>query len=173
MEKNKIIKVELSDSKKKELENNNSNKEVSNDAMYKLAKIMTDSPSLVKLAGTEWEIRALKPAVQWEIARIGCEITTKDNATMGDIFKDLAANIPQVAKVITYALLNDKEKIEKYFDKVYDIVMWEGNISEYANILYEILNLQDVSFFFQTKEVISMIKNSALQKKHLMTKGMK
>ena len=159
---NKIIKAELSTAKKDEKSSKNKVKEVSNESMYKLAKIMTDSPNLAKLAGTEWEI-----------AKIACEITTNDNATMGNIFKDMAQNVPLVAKVITLALLNDKEKIEKYYDKVYDVVMWEGNISEYATILYEVLNLQDISFFFQTKEVISIIKKTSLEKKTMITKGMK
>ena len=170
---NKIIKAELSTAKKDDKSSKNKVKEVSNESMYKLAKIMTDSPNLAKLAGTEWEIRALKPAVQWEIAKIACEITTNDNATMGNIFKDMAQNVPLVAKVITLALLNDKEKIDKYYDRVYDVVMWEGNISEYATILYEVLNLQDISFFFQTKEVISIIKKTSLEKKTMITKGMK
>ncbi len=45
-------------------------KNASDESMERLVRIMTDSPTLAKLAGTEWEIRALKPAVQWEIAKI-------------------------------------------------------------------------------------------------------
>ena len=41
---------------------------LSDAAMERLAQIMNDSPTIVKLQGTEWEIRALKPGTQWMIA---------------------------------------------------------------------------------------------------------
>ncbi|MGM9970075.1 MAG: hypothetical protein ACI35S_06745 [Anaeroplasma sp.] len=168
-----IIKAELSSGNKNKI--NKSNIPVSDDAMAKLAQIMTNTPSIIKFAGTEWELKALKPGVQWKIAQIACSIVHKENATMGDIFKDLANNIPEVAKIITLALLNDKGKIEnkEVFDSVYDIVLWEGNIKDYATILYEILNLQDVSFFFQTREVIEIFRKTTLEKKTMMTKAQK
>lgn len=167
----KIIKVENTNKpKEKELKQENG---ASDDSMARLARIMTDAPSLVKLAGTEWEVRALKPAVQWEIARLACEIKKTESVTYEDILKDLATNVPTVIRIITLALLNDKKRIEEDFDAVYDTLMWEGNVSEFGTLLFEVLQLQDVSFFFQTREVIEMFRQLTLQKKTMMTKGQK
>lgn len=164
----KIIKAENTKKpKKEELKKTNG---VSDNSMARLAQIMTDAPSLVKLAGTEWEVRALKPAVQWEIARLACEIKKTESVTYEDILKDLAMNVPTVIRIITLALLNDKKRIEEDFDAVYDTLMWEGNVSEFGTLLFEILQLQDVSFFFQTREVIEMFRQITLQKK-TMTMG--
>ena len=41
---------------------------ISEEAMSRLVQIMNDSPTTLKLAGTEWEIRSLKPGTQWLIA---------------------------------------------------------------------------------------------------------
>ena len=42
--------------------------QVSDDAMSRLARLMNDSPTILKLRGTEWEVRSLKPGTQWLIA---------------------------------------------------------------------------------------------------------
>lgn len=167
----KIIKAE--NTQKKEEKKIEKVQGVSDDSMAKLARIMSDAPSLVKLAGTEWEIRGLKPAVQWEIARLACEIKKVESATYGDILQDLAKNIPTVVRIITLALLNDKRRIEEEFDIVYDTLMWESNVNEFATLLFEILELQDVSFFFQAREVIEMFRQMTLAKKTKMTGGQK
>ena len=71
MSENKIIKAVRSDASMK------SSKETvqraSDDAMEKLARVMTDAPTIAKLADIDWKITALKPAVQWEIAKIACD----------------------------------------------------------------------------------------------------
>lgn len=167
--KNKIIKAENTSTPKKE--NKKQIQGASDDSMAKLARIMTDAPSLVKLAGTEWEVRALKPAVQWEIARLACEIKKTESVTYEDILKDLAINVPTVIRIITLALLNDKKRIENEYDAVYDTLMWEGNVSEFGTLLFEVLQLQDVSFFFQTREVIEMFRQLTLQKKTMTMEG--
>lgn len=164
MAKKIIKKAENTNKPQKEVVDN----VASDESMEKLARIMTDAPSLVKLAGTEWEVRALKPAVQWEIARLACEIKKTESSTYGDIIKDLATNIPTVVRIITLALLNDKERIERDFDRVYDTLMWEANVNEFGTLLFEVLQLQDVSFFFQTREVIEMFRQITLQKKKMM-----
>ena len=116
-------------------------KMASDEAMERLVQIMTDSPSLVKLANTEWAITALKPAVQWEIAKIACDIHKVENANYGDVLKGFSTNLPAVVRVLTLALLNDKERIANEYDKVYDTLMWESNPREWAALLFEILNL--------------------------------
>lgn len=144
-------------------------KKASDDSMERLARIMTDAPSLVKLAGTEWEIKALKPAVQWEIAKIACDVHKAENATYGDVLKGFATNLPAVVRVITLALLNDKDRIKNEYDKVYDTLMWESKPTEWANLLFEVLNLQDISFFLQITQVVEMFRQTTLQRKRMMT----
>ena len=44
---------------------------------------------------------------------------------MGDVIKEFATNLPSVAKVITLALLNDKERIKsEEYQHVYDQLLW-------------------------------------------------
>lgn len=140
----------------------------SDESMERLAQIMTDSPSLVKLANTEWAITALKPAVQWEIAKIACDVHKVEKATYGDVLKGFSTNLPAVVRVMTLALLNDKERIENEYDKVYDTLMWESNPSQWANLLLEILNLQDIGFFLQITQVVEMFRHTTLQRKKTM-----
>lgn len=141
---------------------------VSDEAMERLVQVMTDAPSLVKLANAGWEVRALKPAVQWEISKIACEVHKVDNATYGDVIKGFATNLPAVVRVITLALLNDKERIENEYEQVYDTLMWESKPSEWAGVLFEILNLQDISFFLQITQVVEIFRQSTLQMKKTM-----
>lgn len=143
-------------------------KEASDEAMEKLVKVMTDAPTLVKLADAGWEVRALKPAVQWEIAKIACEIHQVENASYGDVLTEFAKNLPAVVRVITLALLNDKKRIEEEYDIVYDTLMWESNPSEWATVLLEILNLQDIGFFLQITQVTEIFRQMTLQRKKIM-----
>lgn len=143
-------------------------KPASDESMMKLARVMTDSPSLVKLAGAGWEVRALKPAVQWEIAKIACDIHQVENASYGDVITGLAKSLPDVVRIITLALLNDKERIENEYDAVYDMLMWESKPSEWANLLLEILNLHDIGFFLQITQVTEIFRQTTLQKRKMM-----
>lgn len=140
---------------------------ISDEAMARLAQIMNDSPTIVKLGGTEWKIRALKPGTQWMIAEEACNIIKKEKLSMGDVIKEFSANIPSVAKVITLALLNDKNKIHgKEYQQVYDQLLWgDYDIKDWATLLVEILNLIDVDFFFASTNVIQTIRSQALTRK--------
>ncbi len=153
---------------KKQTIKNKEVKKASDEAMERLVQVMSDSPSLVKLANTEWAITALKPAVQWEIAKIACEVHKVENAHYGDVLKGFATNLPAVVRVITLALLNDKERIANEYDKVYDTLMWESKPTEWATLLFEILNLQDISFFLQITQVVEMFRQTTLQRKMTM-----
>lgn len=161
------VKAEYSNKKRDEAKRK-STKVASDEAMEKLVRVMTDAPSLVKLANAGWEVRALKPAVQWEIAKIACEIHKVENATYGDVLKGFATSLPDVVRVITLALLNDKKRIDEEYDLVYDTLMWESNPSEWANVLLEILNLQDIGFFLQITQVTEIFRQSTLQRKRTM-----
>ena len=140
---------------------------LSDAAMERLAQIMNDSPTIVKLKGTEWQIKALKPGAQWMIAEEACKIVKKENLAMGDVIKEFASNIPSVASVITIALLNDKERINSdEYQQVYDQLMWgDYDIKDWATLLIEILNLLDVDFFFASTNVIATVRKQALTRK--------
>lgn len=141
--------------------------QVSDDAMAKLARLMNDSPTIMKLRGTEWEIRALKPGTQWLIAEETCRIVDKENASMGDVLKQFAVNMPSVCKVLTLALLNDKKRIYgEEFTEVYESLMWgEYDMRDWATLLAEILNLIDVVFFIASTNVVKMLRRSTLDRK--------
>ena len=136
-------------------------------AMERLAQIMNDTPTIVRLQGTEWEIKALKPGTQWMIAEEACKIVKGENLSMGDVIKEFAVNLPTVAKVITLALLNDKDRINSdEYQQIYDQLLWgDYDIKDWATLLVEILNLLDVDFFFARTNVIQNVRNQALKSK--------
>lgn len=141
--------------------------QISDEAMERLAQIMNDSPTIVKLNGTEWRITALKPGTQWLIAEEACKIIKGEKMSMGDVIKEFSVNLPSVAKVITLALLNDKERIHSdEYHKVYDQLLWgDYDIKDWATLLVEILNLLDVDFFFASTNVVQTVRKQALTRK--------
>lgn len=146
---------------------------VSDEAMERLVDVMNDTPTLVKLADAEWEVTALKPAVQNLIAKEACTIVKIEKASMGDILKSFDGNLPSVVRIITLALLNDKERIEKDYNKVYDTIMWESEMKDWGRLLYEVLNLLDVGFFFQITDATQMFRQMSLQRKTTMEEAKK
>lgn len=166
MSENKVIKATRSN---KSAQNAKETvRRASDEAMEKLARVMTDAPSIVKLAGIGWNITALKPAVQWEIAKLACDIKREEKASFGDVLRGLSTNLPAIIRIVTLALLNDKKRIEEEYDRVYDTLMWESNPAEWANLLYEVLQLIDVGFFFQITDAVEMFRQLVLQKRTMM-----
>lgn len=143
---------------------------LSNEAMSRLAQIMNDSPTILKLYGTEWEIRSLKPGTQWLVAEEACKIVEKENMSMGDVIKQFSLNMPSIARVLTLALLNDKDKIYgAAYKQVYDELMWgDYEVKDWATLLYEILNLIDVDFFFASTNVVKTLRRNILGRKQTM-----
>lgn len=137
-------------------------------AQERLAEILTDSPRLVSLNGTEWEIRALRMGTQYLIAQEVIKINKIEEANFGDIIKQFAVNIPSVIKVLTLALLNDKNKIYKngnenegfsdLFRSTYNTLEWDCNVSEFGPILLETLQLLDTSFFMESCRIVEMFR---------------
>lgn len=144
--------------------------EVSLESQERLAEILNDSPRLVSLNGTEWEIRALRMGTQYLIAQEVIKINKVENANFGDIVKQFAVSMPSVLKVLTLALLNDKNKIFKsgdesegfseLYEATYNTIAWECEVSEFGNILLETLQLLDVSFFTQATHIVEMFKTA-------------
>lgn len=141
---------------------------VSLEAQERLAEILNDSPRLVSLNGTEWEIKALRMGTQYLIAQEVIKINKVENANFGDVVKQFAVSMPSVLKVLTLALLNDKNKIFKsgdesegfseLYEATYNTLAWECEVSEFGNILLETLQLLDTSFFMESCRIVEMFK---------------
>lgn len=144
-------------------------KPISDETMEKLVQLMNDTPTLIKLKGTEFEIKALKPGTQWLIAEEACKIVKREKMSMGDVVKELASNLPSVARIITLAVLNDKERIKNEYEKVYDIMMWgDYDQRDWLYLLVEIMKLLDVDFFFASTNLIETLRHQTLSRKTMM-----
>lgn len=144
-------------------------KEVSLESMERLARIMNDSPTIVKMGKTEFPITALKMGTQWMIAEESCKILKNETSNFSDVIKQFSLNTPSVVRIITLAILNDKNRI--YSDEykiVYDTIMWETNPSHWIGLLVEIMDMLSLEFFFQTTQSIETIRQMALGRKKTM-----
>ena len=168
-------KVKKPSTKKTDLES----REVSLDAQELLVEILNDSPHLVSLNGTEWEVRSLRFGTQYLIAEEVVKINKmEEGATYGDVVKQFSADIPAVIKVITLCLLNDKKRIFKDGDEhkgfsdeyksLYDTLKWEGNIQDFGSLLLECLQMLDVSAFFQALDIVQIFRAGVTAKKTTM-----
>lgn len=175
-----VIKAESNkkNEKKKDKEKEKDNLEASLEAQERLVEILNDSPHLVSLMGTQYEVRALRMGTQYLIAQEVIKINKVENANFGDIVKQFSINIPSVVKVIVLCLLNDKNRIYKdgvetngfsdEYSALYDTIMWEGNINEYGHLLLECLQLLDISVFTQVLDILSVFKTSVTMKREKM-----
>lgn len=155
--------------------NNKKYIDVSIDAQERLAEILNDSPRLVSLNGTEWEVRALRMGTQWLIAEKCIKIAKAEGANFGDIIKQFSVNIPSLIEVITLALLNDKNKIFKdgiesngysdFYKSTYDTLMWDCKVEEFGNIFLEVLQLIDVSFFMESHRILEIFREATMTRK--------
>lgn len=159
------------------MENNKDKKTISVDAMERLANVMNDTPTIVKMSNTEFAITALKPGTQWLIAEESCKIMKAEQGNFKDVIKQFAVNIPSVVHVITLAILNDKNRIfedyksRKYseeYQSVYDTIMWETSPDNWLSLLVEIMNMLSMDYFFQSTNAVAMIREAALGRKMKM-----
>lgn len=154
--------------------------QVSDEAQNRLAEILADSPSIEKLAGTEWEMRPLRMGTQYLIVKEVCDINKADSATYGDVLKALLMSMPALCNVLTLALLNDKNKIyqngdpnqgfSKLYKRTYDTIMWSADKNEMAQIMLDCLQMVDVSFFMDALAMLQIFRASVTEKKRTRTK---
>jgi hypothetical protein len=167
------VKQQLKEQQKKELL-------VSDEAQNRLAAILADAPSIEKLAGTEWEMRPLRFGTQYLIVDEVCKINQAESATYGDVLKGMLAQIPATCKVLTLALLNDKNIIyqngdpnqgfSKLFNKTYNTVLWEADRNDLAKIMLDCLQMVDVSFFMEALGMLQIFRASVTEKKRTRIK---
>lgn len=146
------------------------------EAMERLAQVMNDSPTIVKMNDTEFKITALKAGTQMLIAEESIKIQKSEQGNFNDLIKQFSLNTPSVVKIITLAILNDKDRIYKQgtkefsdeFKAMYDTIMWETEPKYWLNLLVEIMQLLSLDFFFDTTNAIAMIREMALGRKMTM-----
>lgn len=161
--------------KPKQEKTDKSYKDVSLDAQARLAEVMNDSPHIVDLNGTEWQIRALRMGTQWLIVERCLRIAKAEGATYGDIIKQFSHNIPALVEILTLALLNDKSKIFKdgndrgdYSDlyyATYNTLMWECKVETFGTIFFEVLQMIDVSFFMESHRILEIFREATMTRK--------
>ena len=136
-------------------------------AMERLAEVMNNTPRTIKLGDKEWKITALKPGTQMLIASEAVQIQKAESANYSDVIKQFAVNTPAVVRVITLAILNDKEKIydEVEYRRMYETIMWDTNPSDWITALVEVLQMLSLDFFFDSTSVIAMLRDMALERK--------
>lgn len=160
--------------KKKE---EDSMQQVSLDNQERLAEILNDSPRLVSLNGTQWEVRALRMGTQHLIAQCAVKVAKAESGNFGDVIKQFSINIPSVIEVITLALLNDKHKIYKngnesegfsdLYRSTYNTLMWECKVENFSEILLDVLQMIDVSFFWESCRTLEIFRESTMARKRM------
>ena len=137
------------------------------EAQQKLAEILNDTPHIVNLDGTEYAVKRLKNGTQYLICEEAVKVQMAENAAFGDVMKSFAANMPSVVKVLTLAVLNDKERIFKNgvsgefseeYNAVYNTFMWDVGNDALANLLFEVFSMLDINFFLTSSEIIKTMR---------------
>ena len=153
---------------------------VSDEAQNRLAEILSDAPTIEKLAGTEWEMRPLRMGTQYIIVQEVCKVNKEEGATYGDVLKALLVSMPALCNVLALALLNDKNKIyqngdpnqgfSKLFKRTVDTIMWSADKEDMAHIMLDCLQMVDVSFFMEALGMLQIFRASVTEKKRTRTK---
>lgn len=178
-----IVKAQLNEEIKKRIEGEKDALSVSIDAQQRLAEILNDSPRIVSLNGTEWEVRALRMGTQWLMAQKIIEIDKSESGTFGDVMKHFAVNIPAVLDIITLCLLNDRHKIykdgepTKGFSELYratrNTLEWDCDVSQFGQLLFEVFQMIDVSFFTEALDMLQIFRATVTEKKRMRKKERK
>lgn len=134
-------------------------KEISElDAQLRLMKILNDSTETIKLGSREFELRPLRQGAQWLIAEEACKIA-KNGEAFADTIKQFIVNAPATIRCVCIAILNDKDKIEgKEYTDLFDYIKWEVDINECLKVLIKVLQMIDLSFFFQVCNVLDSFR---------------
>lgn len=178
-----IVKAQLNEEIKKRIEGEKDALSVSLDAQQRLAEILNDSPRIVSLNGTEWEVRALRMGTQWLMAQKIIEIDKSESGTFGDVMKHFAVNIPAVLDILTLCLLNDRHKIykdgepTKGFSELYratrNTLEWDCDVSQFGQLLFEVFQMIDVSFFTEALDMLQIFRATVTEKKRMRKKERK
>lgn len=126
----------------------------------KLADVLLDKGENITLNGKRYVLKPLKMRTRWYISSCinAMELAEKDTI---NLLEAMFTDIPLMAKIITYAILRDKEKIENEdsheFQEVYENVMDVSNPQEYLDAITTIIKLMDIEWFFFIQETAKNI----------------
>lgn len=120
-----------------------------------LSDVQLDRGKKVVIAGKEYSIKALKMYTRWLISECVNEMQIKEKDTI-NIIESMFTDIPLLVKIITYAILRDKDKVEneELFNKTYDALMEATDMQEYLNAWTAVVELLDVDWFFFIQEAV-------------------
>lgn len=124
----------------------------------KLSDVMLDRGRIVTIAGREYEIKALKMYTRWLISECINEMEMSEKDTI-NMLENMFSDIPLLAKMITYAILRDKDAIEDKdtFSKTYNEIMEATNMQEYLDTITVIIERMEIEWFFFTQEAVKSI----------------
>jgi len=124
----------------------------------KLSDVMLDRGKEITIAGYVYEIKALKMYTRWLISECINKMELKESDTM-NILESMFSDIPLLAKIVTYAVLRDRDKIEdkELFNTTYDRMLECTDMQEYLNAITAIIERMDVEWFFFTQETVKSI----------------
>ena len=77
----------------------------------KLADVMLDNPQKITIGGKEYKLKALKMYTRWKISECINEMQIAENDTI-NILESMFSDVPLLSRIITYAILRDRDKIE-------------------------------------------------------------
>lgn len=124
----------------------------------RLAEIVTDSKTIVKVGNKEYPMGALTYYAKWEISK---RITSLElsEANITTLIEAMAVNIPLLAEILAIAILRDRESIDKGLNDLKNDIMDVADELEWHTIISEIIRLLDVGFFFTLTEMIKAINS--------------
>ena len=128
------------------------------DNKNRLAEIITDSKTMVKVGDKEYPLGALTYYAKWEISK---RITSLElsEANVTTLIEAMAVNIPLLAEILAIAILRDRTNIESGLNDLKDDIMNVADEIQWHTIISEIIRLLDVGFFFTLTEMIKVINS--------------
>lgn len=142
-----------------------------------LAQVLNNTPAPIEIAGKTYYITALKLGVQNLIAEESVKIQKAEDGNMLDLYKMFAQSVPAVIRCIAYAVLNDKDKIFKdyatrqysdEFQSLYEKLEWESDRNQFMEILVNVMQRLDLSFFYRASTMLTTMRDSALKTRKKM-----
>lgn len=144
------------------------------DAMMRLAEVLNDSPTQIRIGDKTYSITALKMGTQILIAEETCKIQKSQEGNLVDMFNQFARSLPAVIRCLAFAVLNDKDKIYKdyaareFSDEFYSMcerIEWESDKGKWLEVLAEVVRKIDVAFFLNISDQMKILRDSTMKRK--------
>lgn len=142
--------------------------------MMRLAEVLNDSPTQIKIGDKIYNITALKMGTQILIAEETCKIQKSQEGNLVDMFNQFARSLPAVIRCLAFAVLNDKDKIYKdyaareFSDEFYSMcerIEWESDKGKWLEVLAEVIRKIDVAFFLNISDQMKILRDLTMKKK--------